>query len=392
MTEAQFGLLTSVFLIVYAVLSPFAGFLADRFNRSHVIILSVFVWSVVTLLTAYAKTYEQLLFTRALMGISEAACMPASAALIVDYHRGATRSLASGLLLSGAMTGGALGGIGGTMAESHGWAHAYVVFGAIGIGFAVVLLLLLRDPRSGEETYSTEHKTVPPRLGEALAHLFTNRGYLVMLSYGCLGGVAAWSVVGWMPTYIKEKFELTQGSAGLSTTAYLNIAALVGMLVGGFWADRWSRTNERARILVPVIGLAIAAPAVFLIAQTTLLPVALGGLALYGLSRHFVDANSMPIYCLFVEPRYRATSWGIATFVACVIGGIGIYAGGVLRDAHVDVGRIFQFGAACLAVGGLLLASLLRLPALRAATAASPDLVETPRPPIEQATRSPKNG
>ena len=44
MTEAQFGLLTTVFLLVYAVLSPFAGFLADRFNRSRVIIVSLFVF------------------------------------------------------------------------------------------------------------------------------------------------------------------------------------------------------------------------------------------------------------------------------------------------------------------------------------------------------------
>src|SRR4051812_43964089 len=47
MTEAQFGLLTSVFLWVYAFLSPFAGFLADRFSRSRVIVGSLLAWSLV---------------------------------------------------------------------------------------------------------------------------------------------------------------------------------------------------------------------------------------------------------------------------------------------------------------------------------------------------------
>jgi MFS family permease len=145
MTEAQFGLLTTVFLLVYAVCSPFAGYFADRFSRSRVIIGSVFVWSVVTGLTAYARTYEELLLTRALMGISEAACMPASVALIVDYHRGSTRSLASGLLLAGAMIGAALGGLGGWMAEGHGWAYAFKVFGVLGAAFAVLLAFCLRD-------------------------------------------------------------------------------------------------------------------------------------------------------------------------------------------------------------------------------------------------------
>src|SRR5678816_2133711 len=54
MSDAQFGLLTSVFLWVYGILSPFTGFLADRFSRSRVITLSLFVWSATTFLTAYS--------------------------------------------------------------------------------------------------------------------------------------------------------------------------------------------------------------------------------------------------------------------------------------------------------------------------------------------------
>src|SRR5438046_2183014 len=72
MTDAQFGLLTSVFLWVYGLLSPFGGFLADRFSRSKVILGSLFVWSLLTWVTGYVKTFEHLLLARALMGISEA--------------------------------------------------------------------------------------------------------------------------------------------------------------------------------------------------------------------------------------------------------------------------------------------------------------------------------
>src|SRR6266542_1626119 len=57
MTDAQFGLLTSVFLWVYGILSPVAGFLADRFSRSRVIIISLFAWSAFTWLTAHANTF-----------------------------------------------------------------------------------------------------------------------------------------------------------------------------------------------------------------------------------------------------------------------------------------------------------------------------------------------
>lgn len=357
MTEAQFGLLTTVFLLVYAVCSPFAGYFADRFSRSRVIIGSVFVWSVVTGLTAYARTYEELLLTRALMGISEAACMPASVALIVDYHRGSTRSLASGLLLAGAMIGAALGGLGGWMAEGHGWAYAFKVFGVIGAAFAVLLAFCLRDAPATPAAPDVKSPSTPSvGLVEAFVSLFTHRPYLLMLLYACLLGVVSWSVVGWMPTYIKEQFNLSQGNAGLSTTLYLNLAALLGMLIGGAWADRWSRTQPQARILVPVIGLLVAAPAVLLTANASLLPLALAGLVGYGLARNFADANMMPILCLIVDPRYRATSWGVSTFFSCTIGGAGIYVGGMLRDAKVDISRVFQFAAINLILcAGLLL-------------------------------------
>lgn len=76
---------------------------------------------------------------------------------------------------------------------------------------------------------------------------------------------------------------------------------------------------------------------------------------LYGFMRSFADVNMMPILCLVADPRYRATGYGILNMFACLIGGVTIYAGGALRDAHVDVSRIFQFSAASMIVCAVIL-------------------------------------
>jgi len=349
MTDAQFGLLTSVFLWVYGFLSPFAGFLADRFNRSRVIIGSLFAWSVITWLTAHATTYGELLATRALMGISEACYIPAALALIADYHRGNTRSLATGVHMSGIMVGSGLGGLGGWIAERHGWAHAFEIFGAAGIVYSIVVAFLLRDaardPGVVRAAIAGESSVKSVRMGAALASLFSQRGFIFALAYWGLLGLVGWAVVGWMPTYLNEHFQLSQGTAGLSATGYLQAAALAGVLIGGAWADRWSRTNERGRIYVPMIGLLVAAPGILLVSTIDWLPLALAGLVIFGLARAFSDSNMMPILCLVSDARYRATGYGVLNLFSCVVGGLTIYAGGIMRDAQIDVSRIFQFAA-----------------------------------------------
>ena len=147
MTDAQFGLLTSVFLWVYGALSPFGGFLADRYGRRAVILGSLAVWSVVTWATGQMDSLGGLLVARGLMGISEACYLPAALALIADQHPGRTRSLATGLHFSGIYAGAVLGGLGGVIAERFGWRSAFTLFGIVGLAYAPLLALGLHDGR-----------------------------------------------------------------------------------------------------------------------------------------------------------------------------------------------------------------------------------------------------
>jgi hypothetical protein len=68
----------------------------------------------------------------------------------------------------------------------------------------------------------------------------------------------------------------------------------------------------------------------------------------------------MPILCMVSDPKYRATGYGVLNLFSCVVGGVTIYAGGMLRDARVDVSHVFQFGAATVFVCAVLLAAIRR--------------------------------
>src|SRR4029450_3905913 len=145
--EANGGPLLGILKWVYAFLSPVGGYLADRYSRRHVIAGSLFVWSLVTWTTGHVTSYEQLLVTRALMGISEAFYIPAALALITDFHTGPTRSRAVGLHQMGICLGVIIGGFGGYAADNPqlGWRWAFSLCGLIGVGYAAPLFLLLRN-------------------------------------------------------------------------------------------------------------------------------------------------------------------------------------------------------------------------------------------------------
>ena len=355
MTDAQFGLLTSVFLWVYGLLSPFAGFLADRHARSRVIIGSLLIWSLITLLTGFVHTYKELLLTRALMGISEACYIPAALALIVDYHRTHTRSLATGIHIAGIMAGQSLGFIGGWMAERYAWTTAFGFFGVFGTAYAILLMFILRDPLSRHE--QAEEGLVRPevRFAAALKHVSGRSSFLLTLVYFSLLGIVGWMILSWLPTYYREHYHVSQTRAGVYATAYVYPAALLGVIAGGYLADRWNKRNPKARILLPVIGLLLAAPFVFVASYTGILAVAIACFMLFVFMRSFGDANLMPILCMLIDTRYLATAYGILNLFACVVGGVGIYAAGRLRDAQVNLSLVFQCASILMVASALLL-------------------------------------
>lgn len=355
LTDAQFGLLTSVFLWSYGFLSPFGGFFADRYSRKKVIVFSVMVWSAVTLWTGFTHSFHELLAARFLMGVSEACYIPAALALITDYHKGKTRSLATGLHMSGLYAGLALGGLGGYISELWGWRSGFHVFGIVGIVYSVMLLYVLKDYKATAAEEAEQPVTEKISVTGALKELFTKASFFILLVYFAVLGVVNWLVYGWLPTFLKDHFHLNLGEAGISATGYIQIGSFIGVVLGGILADRWTRKNNRGRLYVLIIGFTLGAPFLFLMASTTIFSIAIIAMLFFGLARGFNDANMMPILRQVADGRYIATGYGFLNFLSTIIGGLMVYVGGALKDAQIDLSIIYQVSAVAMLLATWLL-------------------------------------
>ena len=319
----NFGRLMAIFLWIYAIMSPMAGLIADRINRKWLIVGSLAVWSAVTLTMGYSTSFSQLYFLRALMGVSEALYIPAGLALIADYHRGNTRSLAVGIHLSGLYLGQALGGFGATVAHEYSWQQAFHFFGLIGIAYSLVLILFLKDhrtkvPVTRKAKFGDGWQSVKNSLGTLLGTM----SFWVILFYFTAPSFPGWAIKNWIPTLFSSTLGLDMSIAGPMATVTIAGTSLFSVILGGIIADRWIQVNLKGRIYTGVIGLSLMVPALVLLGYGTGYVGVLGGAVLFGIGFGVFDANSMPILCQFVSPRHRAAGYGLMNMAGISAGAV----------------------------------------------------------------------
>jgi MFS family permease len=349
LTGAELGFLSTVFLWVYGLASPFAGFLADRFGRVRVILVSLVIWSLVTWATGHARSYGELVAARALMGLSEAFYLPAALALIADHHGERTRSLATGLHQSGLYAGIVMGGAGGGwLGETYGWRSPFTLLGAAGVAYFALLAWGLRRPARPATAGSVLH------LAGSVKKLSGLHGFWRVTMVFSAVGLANWLVYTWLPLYLYERFRMTLTSAGFSATFYIQAASFAGIFIGGLAADYWGTRRLKGRIWVQSAGLAAAAPFLFLIGAANSQALLIVALLIFGMGRGIYDSNAMPVLCQIAPAQFRSTGYGVFNLVSCIVGGITAAAAGYLKSV-IGLGLAFQIAAAILFAAALIL-------------------------------------
>src|SRR5205823_10040219 len=109
---------------------------------------------------------------------------------------------------------------------------------------------------------------------------------------------------------------------GLSGTAYLQIASVLGVISGGILADRLARRYFSGRMMAQATGLLLGVPFIFMTGWTLSVPMLILALVGFGYFKGFYDANIWASLHDVVPTARRATAVGAMNAVGWVGGGI----------------------------------------------------------------------
>jgi MFS family permease len=263
--DSQAGSLSTLFILSYSLVSPVAGWLADRKPRFQLAALGVFIWSLATFGSGLALTFLSLVVARALTGVGEASYVVITPSLVSDYYPPARRGRALAIFYAAIPVGSALGYVlGGAINARFGWRWAFFLAGAPGAALAFTLLFLRDPPRGaldvvdgpGGGPATPAAPSPPPSSGALLripSFLFNTAAQIIYTFV--VGGLATW-----MPTYFVRVRHLPLASADLMFGGVLAAAGLVGTLIGGRLGDRMAARHPSGHFLLAGASLLLSVP------------------------------------------------------------------------------------------------------------------------------------
>ncbi|MEZ5938138.1 MAG: MFS transporter [Hyphomonadaceae bacterium] len=269
-TDSQMGLMTGLyFAIFYTGFGVIAGFLADRTSRKYVLFAGAFLWSLFTMLCGFARNYPTMLAARVGVGVGEAAGAPPSYSMVSDYFPPEKRGLALAIFSLGVPFGQALGaGFGAAIHEAYGWRNAFIGIGVAGIIAAVVMLLVVREPKRGASDVKLDvHMEEAPTQVETRSGFsktfwdFMSRPALLYTALGCgLCSFVGYAALGWNVSFLIRVKGINYTEVALFYALMLAVAMGLGTWVSGALADLLAKRGKHWYALVPAGAIALSIP------------------------------------------------------------------------------------------------------------------------------------
>lgn len=349
-SDTQLGLTGALFLWVYGLASPMAGAFGDRVSKRLLVVLSLVVWSLVTIVTGMSTSVLMMLVLRAAMGLSEALYMPSAVSLTANAFSLGHRSRVLATLATAQIVGTVVGSwFGGWMGDQGHWRWAFYVLGACGVVFAIPCGWFLRTV---DESPSIETKKS--------ASFFSQLNVVKIPTYALLCVAYAvfviglWLTYGWLPTFLKEKFQLDLAGAALNATVFYQGTTLLGMIVGGLLADRLYSLTKASRLWMLVIALIGAAPFIYLLGSCETLGATRWAAMGLGFFSGFFIGNANSAAFEIAPISARASAVGVLNLFGPIFSGFGVFFGGVWKES-LGIDALLTGAAVLYLLAGLLL-------------------------------------
>ncbi len=337
LSDTQLGLLSGlVFAIFYATLGIPIARLADRSSRRNIVAVSLAVWSVMTAACGLAQNFTQLMLARIGVGVGEAGSGPPSHAIIADLYPPEKRASAMAIYSLGVLLGGGLGlMIGGNVAATYGWRAAMFVVGLPGVALAIIVRLLVVEPRRGlSDARPTGTDTPAPSLRQGITSIWASAPAFHLIAAITITSLVGYAVTGWGPSYMQRSLGLSMRDVANYVALPAAIIGSASALIGGALADRAAKRHG-----------VWAQSWVVTIMKLVALPFAIGfyfvddwraALACYFVAAIFAGAYLGPTFAMIqhlAPVRLRATWAALSLLTINLIGlGLGPFLVGQLSD------------------------------------------------------------
>ena len=354
LSDSQLALLTTAFVLLYAVVGLPLGRWADVGQRRVILATSVLVWSVFTALSGMASGFTTLFLFRLGVGVGEAGCAPAANSLIGDLFPAEQRARAIGIFMLGLPFGIAASFLlSGLVAEwTGGWRSALLVAAAPGFVLGLLAFKLPEPVRGAADPHlnAGSGDTL-----EAIRGVLSVPSMRWIIASGALLNLIMYALAAFVTSYLVRYHGLGFGPATRVSGLVYGVAGTIGILLGGWMADRAAITRVQGRLQVAAVVFAVAAP--------------LGWLAL-GQGRGEVIGFALlltPVatcfYCYYpsvyatiqdvVEPRTRGIAMAVYFFVFYLFTAAGLFGFGRLSDGLAARAREAGQAAAEASASGL---------------------------------------
>jgi len=355
LTKTQFGLLGGTsFALLYTTCGIGVAYLADRVSRKWIIALACGIWSLFTALCGTAQNFMQILLYRMGVGFGEAGGSPPSYSLISDYFPAERRGVALAIYSLGVPIGSMLGAFaGGKLALAYGWRTAFFVVGAPGVILAILMLILVREPKRGGLDAlvdgATEHPPAPPIM-TAIGGFFGNRTLVMTAVSSAMSAFVGYAGLVWNPQFLEGVKGMAASDVATWYALALGATGIVGTIVAGWLVDKLGHKDRRWFAWVPAIAFALSIPFWFGILWAPTWQIAMLFLLGPMLMNQAYLAPALTVAQNAVPPAQRTMTGAILLFVLNLVGlGVGpVYVGWVadkMEPAHGEQALAYGYAA-----------------------------------------------